>query len=430
MKKIILLLIFGVLFIDSFCQFTGTFKKVRTDTIAGFNDTIWISDEAGSIAYMFTRNDSLFFGDITGTRSINSFDTIHFENGGWIYNTGSSIHLSVTGSEHLQLIEDVGNYSGIGTNNFGGLQFYNYNSDIMASFKNDSTRNDADTSFTWSAKAIRDYVSANGGEVSISGTPAITYIARWTDAKTITGSSGLNYTGGVLKNEYNSGEPTIRLRNTGGTNADIKLSSYGGVGDWMALYGPDIIRLGGSTSHGWIEVTADSASIGRDLHVYDSVYLDYIGGGEIGTGGAWAYLTPTNAIDSGSFGGGSKFGYEVILPNSIEEFLNDKENGEARWYFKDSKGNIIYEYSTNTSNPQQAMEKLFSGIEIRDRYILQNEQKIKKLENEVWNLKYQQQNLIIDFENYKIHIKKILKYSSMMIISILLLVLFIIKIKK
>lgn len=50
--------------------FTPTFQKVKLDSIAGRNDTIWITDEAGSKAYLFTRNDTLFLNDAGGEKPL------------------------------------------------------------------------------------------------------------------------------------------------------------------------------------------------------------------------------------------------------------------------------------------------------------------------------------------------------------------------
>lgn len=45
-----------------------TFKSVKVDSIRAREDTIWLSDQQGGIAYLLTRNDSLVFGDASGEK--------------------------------------------------------------------------------------------------------------------------------------------------------------------------------------------------------------------------------------------------------------------------------------------------------------------------------------------------------------------------
>ena len=70
MKKLIFItfLVFSTLVLNA--QFIKTFLKVRTDSIAGYNDTIFVTNEEGSEGYIYTKDDSLYFGDASGQKAL------------------------------------------------------------------------------------------------------------------------------------------------------------------------------------------------------------------------------------------------------------------------------------------------------------------------------------------------------------------------
>jgi hypothetical protein len=134
----------------------------------------------------------------------------------------------------------------------------------LRTFKDDTLAKPNDSTTAISFRALKTYVNAHSGNSSInfSGTPSAYSIPRFTNSNTLIGNSSLELDGTIFKNESNSSSEAIyRLRNFGGTNFNMHLCPTGGVGTWGAIYGPSIIRLGGSTSQGWLEAQSGNITI-------------------------------------------------------------------------------------------------------------------------------------------------------------------------
>lgn len=105
MKKLILGILLILFSIGLKAQHTGTFRKVRTDSIAGLYDTLHFTDEEGSSVYFLTRNDSLFISDAGGEVAFAKLitttnDTIRVNDSININNIWYSSFSSVAGSKN------------------------------------------------------------------------------------------------------------------------------------------------------------------------------------------------------------------------------------------------------------------------------------------------------------------------------------------
>lgn len=114
--------------------------------------------------------------------ALENLDTIKFENGAYIFNTEAGVVGIYEGTNVLHISDAVGGYSGAGLTNLGGISFGNYNSDVAAAFKNDSTTNAADSTIILSASAIRDLieyaVSLKVSQTAIDTLTGINYVTN------------------------------------------------------------------------------------------------------------------------------------------------------------------------------------------------------------------------------------------------------------
>lgn len=252
------------------------------------------------------------------------------------------------GGTELQFIQ-TGGYSGIGSNNFGGLQFANYSSHVLAAFRNDTTANDADSAIAWSAKAIKDYVSVNGGggtgivDTTVHDT---NYVALFTGKATIGGSEDFWYDPGV--------DAEMMIGNTG-VNLDALT---------LGLYADRDVHIQG----------ADSVTIEGALRIWDSTYFM---GYEAVTRYGYMYFDSVNhvmKIDSSVLA--SKYGLHLNV--DIHELLKDTVGGEIPWYL--SKDNFTHNIDTLT--PRQVIRVLRAAIEYNLVQTAELEDRVSILENQ------------------------------------------------
>ena len=75
MKRVFILLFTTVLFTPLFSQLDITKRTVTLDSISGRQDTIWVTDGSGSVSYIRTSGDSLFFKDVSGEYNLEYLTT-------------------------------------------------------------------------------------------------------------------------------------------------------------------------------------------------------------------------------------------------------------------------------------------------------------------------------------------------------------------
>lgn len=108
----------------------------------------------------------------------------------------------------------------------------------------------------------------------------------------------------------------------------------------------------------------------------DSLYLGYTGGNG---SERWVGLSRREALFSDSLVNAG-FMLKMDIP-TIKEHLEDQENGEIAWYYKDAKGNIHKSYGVaNIGRITYQVQALMSAQEQAFRYIGELEGRIAKLE--------------------------------------------------
>jgi hypothetical protein len=71
------LVIFTAILVPVSCksQLNPTFTSIKTDSVRSRHDTLWITNNSGSISWIRTKGDSLFFGDATGEKPLSIIGT-------------------------------------------------------------------------------------------------------------------------------------------------------------------------------------------------------------------------------------------------------------------------------------------------------------------------------------------------------------------
>jgi hypothetical protein len=250
---------------------------------------------------------------------------------------------------------------------------------------------------------------AGGGDVSISGTPADNQIAVWTDASTIEGNSTFTFSENsdtlIIDNLYKiyrnttSGHLIFAYQNT--PYFSVGNASYWGYVNTNGAMIGNFARSNTLPSYTWegdnntgigspsddrlylqaggdklIEIAIDS------VIANDTIYLDYLG---VGSEGAWLYLTPDNAIDTGTLADAG-FGLTMDIPETMTEFMNDNYNDELPYFYKDANGVIQKTYTLKGGWANQAFQKIGSRVEITMRYVRELEKKNNELESRIERL--------------------------------------------
>jgi len=111
--SVFVLIILGAIFCaSSFGQINPTFKSVKLDSIRtriSGSDTIWLTDNAGSVAYIRIKQDSLIFGDASGEKYLSSLAT-----GGTPGGSPGDIQYNSAGSFGGMNVSTDGNYMQFG----------------------------------------------------------------------------------------------------------------------------------------------------------------------------------------------------------------------------------------------------------------------------------------------------------------------------
>lgn len=108
--------------------------------------------------------------------------------------------------------------------------------------------------------------------------------------------------------------PGYILRNNGGTQGGMVLSSFGGVGTWISIAGPEIVKLG-SEGTGWLEARSGEVDVNGVLtsnqHTAPRSRLDSLGIANPNAGG----YTYFDSLDFANFVSGSDSDIDVISSN-------------------------------------------------------------------------------------------------------------------
>lgn len=67
---LVAIVLLSMIAVSTKAQHNRTFISVTLDSLTQRQDTLWITDDAGSVSYIRTRGDSLFLGDGTGEKAI------------------------------------------------------------------------------------------------------------------------------------------------------------------------------------------------------------------------------------------------------------------------------------------------------------------------------------------------------------------------
>ena len=113
-------------------------------------------------------------------------------------------------------------------------------------------------------------------------------------------------------------------------------------------------------------------------HITDSLFLDYLGGGDV-----FLTLTTTNAIDTGTL---VNAGFMLSLSPfpSVDEYFKDMQNGELKWYYIDKKTKTLKsQYGLTGLGPLNSTNALMGGIERSYRWIHELSEKNEVLEREL-----------------------------------------------
>jgi hypothetical protein len=251
---------------------------------------------------------------------------------------------------------------------------------------------------------------AGGGDVYKVGTPVDNQLGIWTGDGTIEGDPNLTWSGtnlscdlGDLHFDFGGTNDIALLYNTGSnTNlglyvnqtSDVYLGRFfdfsiksGFYGFHLDTYYPKI-RMNDINI---VEIYNDSSVINNSIISHDTLYLDYLG---IGSEGAWLYLTPTHAIDTGTLADVG-FGLTMDIPETMTEFMNDNYNDELPYFYKDANGVIQKTYTLTGGWANQAFQKIGSRVEITMRYVRELEKKNNELEFRIERL----EKLLLNNEN-------------------------------
>jgi hypothetical protein len=319
-----------------------------------------------------------------------SFDTLTSSEGAYITDAGAGTLIFKYVTTSLQWIPNLSSYSGWGSNNIGALRFANFNSDYLASFRNDTTIVDGDatkdTAIAWSAKAIKDYVSAHaGGTGTGSGTVTssthsagqIPYftgtdeIGGWGyydpgDSVSVT-SSGANARVGLVTDNANHNSTHyayLRADGNGTYGSAYVAAASANNTSHVYLNGSNIIGTNTTNAFAFYE---DSARITRPLKLSDSLFLE---GYSPVTRYSYLYLDTLagNAVKadstvlSASYGLTTKVKLDTLLKNTV--------NGEILWQYAPG----LWTNRPDTLSPGQKDNVFLASLELLANHVNDLEQ--------------------------------------------------------
>jgi hypothetical protein len=117
-----------------------------------------------------------------------TMDTIKFSGGSFISGKAATgPHIGYSTVAPLNITPNLGGYGGMGIHNLGALVFTNFSSDIMSVFRNDTIPGAIDTAKTWSATAIKLYVSKHGGTGAAGNPGGATTTLQYNNASSFGG---------------------------------------------------------------------------------------------------------------------------------------------------------------------------------------------------------------------------------------------------
>ena len=386
------LILFASVLIPISCksQLNPTFTSVKIDSMrARTGDKIWLTDNAGSVAWIRLSGDTLYLGDASGEHSVYSLldttqsalvsigdyqiyqdeDILTFDKGGEIiqfYMTPTESEIS-RDANFIQFVEagpviTFGSGTPTATYSFDGVNWFN----------------DTDSLAT-KAEARAGGGGTGTGVVDTAGGQAANQIAFWTDNHTLDGESNFFLKPYLYLKEVevtNHQSATILMDSTkfhfqsdddkSDNHAELIVGTdYEGAGTYPIFF----THISGDVDHLSLLIDTVNFLFSKNTDsiviISDSLYLPYLTSPTRYGGLYIDSITGSVKVDSLVLG--ASWGLEDQMP-SLGKLLRNRTNGEIDWTYYLPDGTPVLTNDWNDLTPNERYAVIQVAFEHQLRY--------------------------------------------------------------